>query len=215
MRRFFTLLLPLFVLAGCTQMETPATGTQKDNLSDDDDDADEKKTTKKPTKTTTGDEPSKAPAADPPAQQTPAGPDVTFTATVAEGKAVGFGGASPDGQFFCAGQQWKNVTITVVANGKGLVKSLTFTGTNTEEANTDCTGVTAAPESQHTYTFTNASPVDAPAKLVAAPTNVPQAQLVADVAVHADTGLGRVTIRFESPGTTGWKFTQQFELKKQ
>lgn len=226
MKRLACIFLPLFVLSGCVVAATPAGDDGESSRGDLSDEGDSEATPKKKTKSTD----TKAPASstsdadpgdtsdapvDPPAA--PAGPDVTYGVTIPETKAVAFGGITADGKQVCALQSWKNVTITVVANDKGLTKSFTFTGTNVEQANPACPGVTAQPENEHRYTFTNDAPADAPAKLVPAPANKPQAQLVADVAVHADAG-GRVTLNFhrsDAAAPLDWQYTMQFQLTKQ
>lgn len=221
MKRVVCMLVPWFVLSGCTITTTPSSDGSEESREDaSDSDLEGSAPAKKKSSTSKSDQ-ARAPApttTTPAAPAVPAGdPDVTYTAVIPETEKSAFGGVTADRTEVCGVQSWKNVTITVVANDKGQTRSLTFRGTNVEQANPACPGVTAQPENEHSYTFTSASPKDAPAKLVAAPGNKPQAELVADVAVHAEAG-GRVTIHFhrtDAAAPLDWRYTSQFTLTKQ
>lgn len=222
MKRIACILLPLFVLAGCTVTATPSDLSSDDMSEDEAPKAKKKKSTTKTEETADATEaaPTTAPAAttvpatDTPA--TPAGPDVTYTFTTPATDTAAFGGQTADGKEVCGLQNFKDVTITVVATSTGAVKSFDFKGTNVEQANPKCAGVTAAPANLHQYTFTAATPTTSATKLVAAPANRPQADLVADVAVHGDAG-GRATVHFhrsDAASPLDWKYTLQFLLTK-
>ena len=214
MKRVVCILVPWFVLSGCTMTTIPSSDGSEESRDDlSDSDSEDSTPAKKKSSTSKSDQ---APATTPPAAPA-ADPDVTYTAVIPETEKSAFGGVTADRKEVCGVQSWKNVTITVVANDKGQTRSFTFKGTNVEQANPACPGVTAQPENEHTYTFTSTAPKDAPAKLVAAPGNKPQAELVADVAVHAEAG-GRVTIHFhrtDAAAPLDWRYTSQFTLTKQ